>query len=552
MFALALTLLILLNQYCHAEDFNWQMNIGNQSTSFSVGGSDEKNRGRVDVDASGPVTVASYRAQSFEGGEDIFVFSFMKQQDVLRNSQTLKGKIPFRFDMVKRENFEIRNEGSLVFARLDGLPRNKQTGYQFVQNLYGFRDGFVSSFSTDRSQFGIRAGGEVVTADLSDTFGYKKPKWDNYGLRYGAFIKSRFSDNILFQINADGWRTKYNLDKYFFTEKWGSETKILSETTFLVNKNVELIPLLGYRHFDVERDGQVDLEELQYGGQLVYITHSHPDTKLFLNTILALKFRGKGSENLISAGVESKILSAEVYEHQTIDSYSDFEIKDRLAGIKLSWKFGSKPRNLESYQSVKDRNSFYLDNGNEDIKGLTLKQQAERLGTIRKETEWSNNLKYADELLTVNQVYQSRDGNCEGQSCTNVTMNGLNGYKGYDVGWWDLGKSNIGHGAEIVQDPRNKQWFFIEYGTTYKLIGLSPNAGIATVAGAAVKQNNLYSVLPLSNPINPVFAVFDCNDGQKYTQVTDYISLTNLSSGIRRPNIENGAELFIGRDFLFQ
>jgi hypothetical protein len=402
----------------------------------------------------------------------------------------------------------------------------------------------------------MRAGGEVVTADLSDTFGYEKPKWDNYGLRYGVFTKSQFSDKVLFQINADGWRTKYNPDKYFFTEKWGSETKILSETTFLINKNVELVPLLGYRRFDMERDGQVDLEELQYGGRLVYKINNHPDTKLFFNTILALKFRGKGSENLISAGLESKILSAEVYQHQTIDSYSDFEIRDRLSGIKLSWKFGGEPKTLESYQSVKKKNSFYLENGNDDIKGLTLKQQAERLGTIREVTEWSNNLKYAygsgsGELLA-NQVYQGRAGNCEEQSCTNVTMNGLNGYKGYDVGWWDLGKSIIGHGAEIVQDFRNKQWFFVEYGTLYKLVGLSPKASVTEVAEAAVRQNNLYSALPLTNPINPVFAVFDCNDGQKYTQVTDYISLTNLSSGVRRPNVENGAELYIGRNFLFE
>ena len=550
-----LAFVMLLNQPCHAkEDFDWQIDKGMDSTSITAELFAGDFGGKIVVDKSESTTKVDIVSETTEGKEK-FTFSVFNKSDNLQNSLTGRVKVPFRFNLLERGDFKLGTEGSLVAGILHGMYGDEvNTNFDFVRLLYGVRNEFVSDFSIGQTKFGLRAGAEVVAADLIDRFGKRDTRWDNYGLRFGAFAKSQFSEKVLFQINANGWRKKYNPEDYFFTEKWTSETKVFSETRFLVNNNVEIVPLLGYRRFDLERDGRVDLEEIQYGGRLVYKTNNPLDTKFFLNTIHASKFQKRGSENVVSVGVESKNWSGEIYQSQNVDSYSDFEIKDSVVAVRLSWRFGGKQKNLDSYKSIDEKYNFYLDNGNEDIKSLTLKQQAERLHSLREQSEWDRNLSYKTEpsasFKNAKGVYKDRSGDCDEQSCTSVMMSALEGYNGYTVAWWDFGKSLIGHAAKIVQDPTNKQWFFVEYGMTFKVDAPS-NARVDEVAAAAIKQNHIFSSLPLDNPIDPRYVVIDCNDGQKYDLLTNYISLNGVTSVKRRPNVEYGTELFVGQNFLF-
>jgi hypothetical protein len=551
---------MLLDQYCHANDLGWQIDKSGDSTSVTAQTTDKDSGVRIAADISESAKAVSVFSLSADG-KDTFVVSVLSKQDNLRESLAARGKLPFSFSLLKLGGFELRNEGAAAIGILRGSYSNanklagdaQKPDIEFIRHLYGVRNELVSGFSIGRSQFGLRAGAEIVGADLSDDYGKTGVRRDNYGLRFGAFAGSQFSKDIFFRISADGWRKKYDPENYFFTEKWASETKILSETAFLADKNVELVSLLGYRRFDLERDGQADLEELQYGGRLVYKTNDRSDTRLFLNAVRASKFQSRGSENLISAGVGSKNLSAEIYQRQTIDSYSDFKIKERTVAVSLSWKFGAKPKSLESSKSVKEKYSFYLDSGNEDVRSLTLKQQAERLQTLRKQSEWERDLNYAKALNTgfryAEDVYKGRAGDCDEQACMSNTMGALNGYKGYAVAWYDRGKSMGGHAVKVVQDPGSKQWFFVEYGMTYK-VNVPSDASVTDVAAEAVRQNHMNSALPLAKAIDPRFAVIDCSDGRTYSS-SGYMPLKGADPVERRPNVERGVELFTSRDFLF-
>ena len=554
-FVILLGLAMLFNQFCYGKDWNVQVEKTSDSTSFVAEGFDDKDGGKISLDYSDSIAVAKFSMENLEGKEKI-AFSIFNKKDGVRNSLAIKGKLPTDFSIVKSGNFGLKNSGSLSFAILSGsygTPSEKR--YEFEQRLYGIREELVSDFYVKQVKFGLKGGVDVVTADMSDNYGNLKNKWDNYGLRFGAYAKSQFSKNVFFQINADGWRKKYNPEKYFFVERWASETKVLSETTFLVNKNVELIPLLGYRRFNLERDGRVDLEELQYGSRFVYKTNNHADTKLYLNTIRALKLCGRGSETLVAVGTESNGLSVEVYYRQNIDSYSTFAIKDSMSAVSISWKFGGRPKDLESYKSLSEKHSFYLSSGSGDVKKLTLKQQAERLGTIRKQSEWELNLLYASEPLTgfrhAQEVYDGRAGDCDEQACLNATMETLNGYKTYVISWYDFGKHlPVGHAARIVKDFTNNQWFFVEYGRVFK-INVPAGASPENAAVVAVEQNHMFTALVLDKPVDARVIVSDCSDGQGRKYINGYIPLKNVSSDTRRPNIEYGSELFVGRDFLF-
>lgn len=550
---------MLLVSCCYAGEKSWQMApLSGVFGSFLLDMPDGNGKATLGIDVSEAVKSFNLLLQS-AGSNNKVAFGLLSKEDGYRRTFALRGKYSFRFNMLERGNVAFVNEGDLVLGVLDGayLIRTGGDRFKFAQMIFGLRDEFVARVSVGNSQFGARIGADVSAARLSDSYG-SETAWDSFSARYGVFAESQLAENVSFRVNADGWRKKYNPNKYFFVEKWASEARISAETSFSLSDRVDLIPLFGYRRFDLERDRRTDLERLEYGGRLVYKTNSRADTKLFFNGIYAPWQHKSGSENLISAGVESKGLSAEVFRRQIKDSYSTFEIKERIIGARLAWKFGGVgQKNMDSYgKTVKEKYDFYRDSGIDDNTSLTLKQQAERLRTIRKRNEWSGNnlvyktatdygwgFRYADE------AYSGRAGDCDEQSCLNVTMDALNGYKGYTAAWWDF-KSWMGHGAAIVQDPTNGQWFFDEYGTIYK-VKVSPNASLAEAAKAAIRQNHMYSALPISDSADVYYAVIDCSDGKNYEWLTRLLPLGPLDSVERRPNVERGMELFIGRNFLF-
>ncbi len=549
-------LVLVLNQFCYAEEgFNWQIEKGNKSTNFVANVFEKDSMKTIGVDKSELGVVANFASKSTDGEEE-FAIAISEQKDGLRKSTAVRARLPLHFNILRIGSFGLKNEGSLAVGILGGMSVYKgKTNAEFTQRLYGVRNELVSNFSFRKTKFGLRAGAEVVSADFSDDYEKVKNKWDNYSVRYGANARSQLSKKMSLGVSAEGWRKKYNPEKYFFLEKWTSDDHILAATTFLLNNRFELSPTVGYKRFNLERDNQVDLERVEYGARLVYKTNNRANTRLYLNSLNAHRSNNKGSEILVSVGVQSNGISAEVYQHKTVDRYSNFSIEEKMSGASLAWKFGSKLKNIEDYRSTKEKHSFYQRDGIEDVKSLTLKQQAERLRTIRKQGEWDQNLGYAiipGAFRYAQTVYQSRTGDCDEQSCMSATMSKLNGDEAYTVVWLDFGTIAAAHGAKIVKDSSNKQWFFVEYGTTYK-INIRPEASIVEAAAAAVKQNHLYTSLPMGDATDPHFTVINCSDGESYNQMTaSYVALGKLSSVATRPNIEYGAELFIGRDFLFE
>ena len=552
-------LVFFLVSCCYAADESWRMeDAAPFSGSFLLDMPSSNGKATVSIDTFKTVKSFNFLLQPADSGNK-FAVAFLSKEDGYRRAFALRGKYSFRFNILERGNFVLANESTLALGILDGayLMEMGDSRFKFAQMLFGLRDGFTAKVSAENSRFGVRMGADVSAARLSDNYG-NETVWDSLSARYGIFAESRLAKNVLFQVNADEWRKKYNPDKYFFVEKWASETRVSAETTFSLNNRVDLVPLFGYRRFDLERNERPDLERLEYGGRLILKVGSSSDKKLFLNGIYAPWRHKSGYENLISAGVESSGLSAEVFRRQTEDSYSTFEITERIIGARLAWKFGNAGRkDLDSYgKTVKEKYDFYRDNGIKDNSSLTRIQQAERLDTIRKVTEYAgNNFRYFSAsnngwgFRNADEAYNLRGGDCDEQSCTTVSMDRLNGYKAYNLNYYDLSQWR-GHGVELVQDKTNGQWFLSEYGTMFK-VNVSPDASLETIAREAVVQNHQDLSLVISDPTRAYYEVIDCSIPGIYQEVTNFINIGSMSMQRHRPNVEYGAELFIGRNFLF-
>ena len=212
---------------------------------------------------------------------------------------------------------------------------------------------------------------------------------------------------------------------------------------------------------------------------------------------------------------------------------------------------------MDSYAYAKDRKyGFYRDSGTKDDSRLTLKEQAERLGTLRKRNEWSGqNLSWKSApddgwgFRNANEAYKERGGDCNEQSCLNSFMDTLNGYKSFELDYYDY-KSWEGHGVQLVQAPTNGQWFLDEYGVIYK-IKVDPKAPLEKVALEGLKQNSNFLTLQISrNGKDMYYEVYDCSNPLKYDSISKFISLSGVAPNYGRPQIEYGSELFTGRNFL--
>ena len=269
----------------------------------------------------------------------------------------------------------------------------------------------------------------------------------------------------------------------------------------------------------------------------------------------------RGGENLIALGLNSEKYGTEIYRRSIEDIYSSFILKETLAGFQFVWNFGGpdghKIKSIDDYGVVlKDKYQFYTDSGNRDNKSLSRVQQSERLNTIRKVVEWSgNNLKYIDAgnggFRDADEVYKLRGGDCDEQSCTAVSMDRLNGYKSYDLNYYDFNRGAIGHGVELVQDKTNGQWFLTEYGIPFK-VNVAQDAGLETVASEAVIQNYRNLALEIPDPSNVYYKVIDCSNPGTYRNVINFTRIEMLPKMNSRPQIEYGFELFSKRNLLFE
>lgn len=545
-----------LASHCYASDEGWQIApLSGVSGSFSINLSSGGERAIAGIDVSETAKSLNFLFQPADSGNK-FAVGFLTKNDGYRKAFALRGKYSFRFNILERGNFALANESTLALGILDGayLMRTGNNRFEFNQALFGLRNSLFVQASIGDTRFGARTGIDVSAAKLSDDYGSETAR-DSLGAQYGVFAESQLAKDVSFRINADEWQKKYNPDRYFFVEKWAKETRISAETSVSLSSRVDVVPLFGYRKFDLERDWRPDLARLEYGGRLVYKIGGK---KLFFNGIYAPWQHKSGSENLISAGIESNGLSAEVFQRQTKDSYSTFEIKERIIGARLAWKFGSVGRkDLDGYgKTVEEKYDFYRDSGIEDDKRLSRIQQAERLRTIRKVPEYAgSNFRY---LYATNngwgfrdadEVYDLRGGDCDEQSCATVSMDRLNGYKAYDLNYYDFSQW-LGHGVELVQDKTNGQWFLSEYGAMFK-VNVDPNANLETVSLAAIAQNQQDLALKIADPAESYYEVINCSVPGVYQSVIDFVKVGAMPLMQRhRPNVEYGIDLFIGRNFL--
>ncbi|MDO8429962.1 MAG: hypothetical protein Q7S73_01175 [bacterium] len=478
-----------------------------------------------------------------------------------RNGFAGRGKYILNLPILNQEKNGLWLETALAGGFLEeALLQNGQKRFQRDQFLYGGGEYLKFRLENSAHSFTIKIGGEKAMSQLIDDYG-KKTFWDNSSFLIQNKVRSKFSDWLSLRFDGDARRTKYNPEIYFFTEKRTEEVSLRSELVIAPLERLEINPLFNYKKVNIERDGRVDLEKREMGGTVILKEPADFKANIFLKGVYAPWLHKNGEERLISGGIVSKNFSLELYQKITKNRFSTFTLEDRVTGLEVSWKFGNQKdknlRDLDSYAYAKDRKyEFYRDSGIKDDSRLTLKEQAERLRTLRKRNEWSGHnlsLKSAPDdgwgFRNANEVYKERGGDCDEQSCHNSFMDTLNGYKSFELNYYDYDLWE-GHGVQLVQDPTNGQWFLDEYGAIYK-IKVDPNAPIEKVALEGLKQNHTFLALQiLRNGKDMYYQVYDCSSPFKYDSISKFISLSGVAPNYGRPQVEYGSELFTGRNFL--
>ena len=478
-----------------------------------------------------------------------------------RRTTALRGKYLLALPIHENQFSEFGSETSLALGYLDGvyiLPANKMD-IQANQLLLGFSQGLSSMFFIGDQVFGLKTNGRWSGVSLIDDYG-SLTQWDNYGLGASGFFSGRISDRLKFALEAEVMRKRYNPERYFFVEKWTKEYGLRSELVISLNNELDVVPLFNYRMIDIERNRRADLMMPEYGGRVVLKNIANIGNSVFVGGSYAPYLHRKGNESVVYVGVNRKDLGAELYRRSIREIYSSFSYRNTLVGLRVSWNFGARnklPEISDYGRTAEEKYEFYHDgSGAEDDNSLSRIQQAERLGTLRRRNEWSgNNLKYitATGFMYQDEAYVKRGGDCDEQACLTLSMDTLNGYRGYMVAWWDLNKSYAGHGVELVQDPDTGDWFWDEYGMLAKIRNVSPGMSREDVAAEALRQNHKFSALPVDSRSNQIyFNLTDCSQPNTYDTFTSFINLKPFSRAKERPYVEYGYELFTGKDFLLE
>ena len=496
------------------------------------------------------------------------VFGVLEKNDGRKRAFTLRSKYLFELPLVDETNRSLLSESSVGTGVLSGeyVGQNNESRFKFLQSLFGLREYLTAELDYDYVKLKSSVGGEGSGSTLMDDYG-SATDWDNFGFGMENVVASKLSDHILVRVENDLKRRKYNPERYFFVEKWVTDLGFRSAIVISPQKSVHLIPSFNYRKIDIERKpGQgPDLERPEFGMAMEVNNVYKPGISLSAKWLYGPWRHKKGSDSVMSLGLRSsKGWSLEVYQRNTKDIYSSFVIDEKISGANLSWRFNvpgkHKLKEIESYGSVfKRKDGFYTDNGIKDNKSLTRTQQAERLGTLRKVSDWNGkNVQWAEanpwwSFRDADKVYAGRKGDCDEQSCATNAMNSRNGYRAYTLDWWAFAGTLSGHAVELVQDPTNGQWFMSEYGMVYK-VKVDPKADLATAGKAALQQNHQFTSLPLKNYTNPYYgnyySIVDCSQPGTYNFLT-FDEVGAVPQDKHRPQIEYGFELFSKKDALF-
>lgn len=479
-----------------------------------------------------------------------------------RKATALRGRYLLAIPVYENRFSEFLDETSFALGYLDGSYQflSSRSDIQADQLLFGFNHDLRSIFFLGDQVFGAKINGKWSGATLTDGYYGNLTQWDNYGLGMSGFFIGYISNELKFSLEAEAMRKRYNPERYFFVEKWTKEYGLRSELVVSVSNGLDIVPLFNYRMIDIERNRRTDLMMPEYGGRIVFKSIADAGKSVFVGGSYAPYLHRKGNESVVFMGANRGDFNAEIYHRSIREIYSSFGYQHSLTGIRIIWNFGSQEKlsEISDYgRTTMEKYEFYHDGkGSIDDKSLSRIEQSERLGTLRRRNEWSgNNLKYitATGFMYQDDVYKIRGGDCDEQACLNLSMDSLNGYRGYMVAWWDLSKSYSGHGVELIQDPETGDWFWDEYGMIAKIRNVSPGMSREDVAAEAIRQNHGFSALPV-NPMSSqiFFSLTDCGQQGVYNTLTPFIDLKSFSRARERPYVEYGYELFTGRNFLFE
>ncbi|MDE2001811.1 MAG: hypothetical protein KGI60_04595 [Patescibacteria group bacterium] len=522
---------------------------------------------------TGKLTVAS-EAKSFDlvlGSTESasrFLGGFFTKDDGHRRATALHAKYSFAPSVSFGGGRRIFSETSLASGYMDAAYLDlggHEPQFRFKELLYGYRQyiGFAWSIGRDIS-FDAKGGGSWSGSTLMDDYG-SQDRWDNYSVGVSGSGFVRFSRMLRLRVEAEGKRTRYNPDRYFFVDTWARDYEFRSELTLGVSRRVDIAPLFNYTLFDLERNGRVDLIRPEFGVKLTMKDLIPFVSTAYVKGVYAPWRQQEGSESLVSVGAQVHEWNAELYARSIRQAFSDFELDNRIVGFQLAWKFGeSRPdhklHSMDDYGHAADQwAQFYRDNGLKDMPQLTRVQQAERLGTLRKRNEWSSlNLTWKQApnggsgFRYPDQTYNERGGDCDEQACLDGSMDRLNGYTNFTMGWWDLNKSYTGHAIELAQDPWTHEWFWNEYGQQYKIRGVGEGSTRDQVAKISLAQNQRFSALPVDTKSNNInYELIDCSIPGTYNTGAGLIAYGAMPYIYERPNVEYGYELFTQRNFLF-
>lgn len=520
----------------------------------------------INIDVTESVRAIAVSANNFFGGVAL-------RNDGRRDGALLRAGYRLALPLAENNLLAVGNENILALGLLSANyleQGGSNSRFVHAQYLFGFGEYLKIRANVPFLRAMVKAGAEGTAAVLKDDYGSAKPETDNYGFGVSGFAQSKFSRWADFRLEMESRRKKYNPERYFFTEHW--TTDFSAKSALVVSlPGLDLIPFLNYRKVDIERDSRPDLERWEAGGEFVMKDIAGRGLDVSIKGAYAPWRHRKGRESLVSASLNSREWGAELYQKDIREEFSSFARKESFTGLRVSWKFGlaggdlqEGQEGLEGIEGLEEMDDyagifqrkyeFYRENGREDDSGLSLKQQAERLRTIRQRNEWSGaNLRYqlakGWSFREADEVYVKRSGDCDEQACLTSYMDKLNSHHSPLLAWWVYGGA-FGHAVQLVQDRTNGQWFLDEYGILYKIKGVEPNASLEQIGLEALKQTHGFTALPISNGSGLFYSTIDCEPGS-YEYLT-WTSLINFQAEKQRPNIERGYELFIGQDMLFK
>ncbi len=541
-----------------AQELGGRMDLSPQNQQGSLLIRDPMSDFMIGLDYNQNVKVLNFflssddKIHNFSGG-------FFSRKDGIREGTALRGKYALELPIVYGQHFRFFSESSFAGGILDAkyVTQRGNSRFEFKKFMFGSSQYFVTRLKSSDAIATLKAGGEVDGSTLSDDYG-ALTQWNSYGFALRGDATVRLMSALKLRLEADALRKRYNPESYFFVEKWTNELEVRSALVVSPHHQWDVIPSFNYARIDIERDRRPDLERPEFGTTVVRKDAVKEGWAIFAKGLYAPWRHKKGRENVISFGVHSSTISIEAYRKYVRDEYSTFALKELLHGIRISWKFGRSERvlkNADDYgHSVKYRNEFYRESGRKDDLSLNLAQQAERLGTLRKQNEWSFNWSYAPETYwDPLRAYAERKADCDGQQCPNNIMHTLNGYRSYVGAWFDFNTSFTGHAVGLIQDPTNGEWYWQEYGMLAKVRNVNAGTAPTQVFAEALKQNHRFSALPLipGNTQNAYYELINCNDPQTYQFLTAFIAIGSVPNERLRPNIEYGHELFTKRNFLF-